>query len=73
MGHTLRKDPQAIERDRFSIGTLRDGVRKEDLGGRENCRRRDWKSGKDLERSWSLGTKKDPLRILPGSPMFLKE
>jgi hypothetical protein len=25
----------------------------------ENCRRRDWESGKDLERSWSLGPKQD--------------
>jgi hypothetical protein len=36
-------------------------------------RRRDWKSGKDLERSWSLGPKQDPLKMLRGSPMLLKE
>jgi hypothetical protein len=37
----------------------------------ENGRRRDWKSGKDLEASWS--PKQDPLEMLRGSPMLLKE
>jgi hypothetical protein len=39
----------------------------------ENGRRRDWKSRKDLERSWSLGPKQDPLKTLRGSPMLLRE
>jgi hypothetical protein len=39
----------------------------------ENGRRRDWESGKDLERSWSLGSKQDPLAMLCGSPILLKE
>jgi hypothetical protein len=39
----------------------------------ENRRRRDWKSGKDVEISWSLGPKQDPLEMLHGSPMLLKE
>jgi hypothetical protein len=39
----------------------------------EKGRRRDWESGKGLERSWSLGPKQDPLQILPGSLMVLKE
>jgi hypothetical protein len=34
-------------------------------------RRRDWKSGKDLERSWSLGPKQDQVEMLCGS--ILKE
>jgi hypothetical protein len=36
----------------------------------ENDRRRDWK---DLERSWSLGPEQDPVEMLRGSPMPLKE
>jgi hypothetical protein len=39
----------------------------------ENGRRRDWESGKDLERSWSHGTKQDPLEMLLGSRMPLQE
>jgi hypothetical protein len=39
----------------------------------ENGRRRDWKSEKDLERSWRLAPKQDPLEMLRGSPVFLKE
>jgi hypothetical protein len=39
----------------------------------ENGRRRDWKGGKDLERSWSLDPKQDPLEMLRGSSMLLKE
>jgi hypothetical protein len=39
----------------------------------EKGRRRDWKSGKDLEGSWSLGPKQDPLEMLRGSPILLKE
>jgi hypothetical protein len=39
----------------------------------ENGRRRDWESGKDLERSWSLDSKQDPVERLRGSPMLLKE
>jgi hypothetical protein len=35
--------------------------------------RRDWKSGKDLERSWSLGPKQDPVEMLRENPMLLKE
>jgi hypothetical protein len=35
--------------------------------------RRDWKSGKVLERRWSRGPKQDPLEMLRGSPMLLKE
>jgi hypothetical protein len=34
----------------------------------ESGRRRDWESGEDLERSWSLGPKQDPLEILSESP-----
>jgi hypothetical protein len=37
----------------------------------ENCRRRDWKSGKDLERSWTLRAEQDPVEMLRGS--ILKE
>jgi hypothetical protein len=37
----------------------------------ENSRRRDWKSGKDLERSWSLGPEQDLVEMLHGS--ILKE
>jgi hypothetical protein len=37
----------------------------------KNSRRRDWKSGKNLERSWSLGPKQDPVEMLHGS--MLKE
>jgi hypothetical protein len=39
----------------------------------ENGRRRYWKSGKDLERSWSLGPEQDPVEKLRGIPMLLKE
>jgi hypothetical protein len=39
----------------------------------ENSRRRDWESGKDLERSWSLGPEQGPLEMLREGPMFLKE
>jgi hypothetical protein len=39
----------------------------------ENGRRRDWKGGKDVERSRSLGPKQDPLEMLRGSSMLLKE
>jgi hypothetical protein len=39
----------------------------------ENGRRRDWESGKDMERSWSLDPKQVPLEMLRGSPMLLKE
>jgi hypothetical protein len=39
----------------------------------ENGRRRDWKSGKDLERSWRLGPKQDPLETLRESFALLKE
>jgi hypothetical protein len=39
----------------------------------EKGRRRDMKSGKDLERSWSLGPKHDPLEMLRGRPVFPKE
>jgi hypothetical protein len=35
--------------------------------------RRHWKSGKDLERCWSLAPKQDPLAMFRGSPMFQKE
>jgi hypothetical protein len=35
--------------------------------------RRDWKSGKDLERSWRLGPKQDPLEMFLGNPVLLKE
>jgi hypothetical protein len=38
----------------------------------ENGRRRDCESGKDLERSWSLGPREDPLEILRGSSMLLE-
>jgi hypothetical protein len=37
----------------------------------ENGRRRDRKSGKDLERSWSLGPEQDLVEMLLGS--ILKE
>jgi hypothetical protein len=37
----------------------------------DNGRRRDWKSGKDPERSWSLGPEQDPVDMLHGS--ILKE
>jgi hypothetical protein len=30
----------------------------------ENSRRRDWKSGKDLERSWGLGPEQDLMEML---------
>jgi hypothetical protein len=33
----------------------------------ENGRIRDWNSGKDQERSWSLGPKHDPVEMLRGS------
>jgi hypothetical protein len=39
----------------------------------ENGRRKDWKNGKDLERSWSLGQELDPVEMVCGSPMLLKE
>jgi hypothetical protein len=39
----------------------------------ENGRRRDWKSGKDLERRWSHGSEQDLAELLRGSPMLLKE
>jgi hypothetical protein len=39
----------------------------------ENGRRRDWKSGKDLERSLSLGPEQDLVEMLRGSPTLLKE
>jgi hypothetical protein len=39
----------------------------------ENGRRKNWKSWKDLERSWRLGPKQDPLKMIHGSPIFLKE
>jgi hypothetical protein len=39
----------------------------------ENGRRKDWKSGKDLERIWSLGPEQDPVEMLHRSPMLLKE
>jgi hypothetical protein len=39
----------------------------------ETGRRGDWKSEKDLERSWSLGPKQDPLEMLRGSPALLNE
>jgi hypothetical protein len=35
--------------------------------------RSDRKSGKDLERRWSLGTKQDPLEMLRGSTTLLNE
>jgi hypothetical protein len=38
----------------------------------EKGRGRYWKSGKDLERSWSLGPKQDPLEMLRRSPLLLK-
>jgi hypothetical protein len=39
----------------------------------ENGTQRGWKSEKDLERSGSLDPKEDPLQMLLGSPMLLKE
>jgi hypothetical protein len=39
----------------------------------ENGRSRDWKSEKDLKRSWSLAPKQDFLAMLRGIPMLLKE
>jgi hypothetical protein len=39
----------------------------------ETGRRRDWKSGKGLERSWSLGPKQDLMEMLHGRTMLLKE
>jgi hypothetical protein len=39
----------------------------------ENSRRRYLKSGKDLERSWSLGPKQDLLEMLRGSPILANE
>jgi hypothetical protein len=39
----------------------------------ENGRRGDWKSGRDLERSWRLGPKQDQLEMLGGRPTLLKE
>jgi hypothetical protein len=36
----------------------------------EKGRRKDLKSGKDLERIWGLGPKQDPLEMLRGSPML---
>jgi hypothetical protein len=38
----------------------------------ENDRRRDWESGKDLERSWGLVQKQESLKTLCGSRMPLK-
>jgi hypothetical protein len=38
-----------------------------------NGRRRDWKSGKGLERCWSLGPEYDPMEMLHGIPVPLKE
>jgi hypothetical protein len=37
----------------------------------ENSRRRDWKNGKDPERSWSLVPEQDPVEMLHGC--ILKE
>jgi hypothetical protein len=37
----------------------------------ENGRRRDWKNGKDLERSWSLDPEQNSVEMLRGS--ILKE
>jgi hypothetical protein len=50
----LRKTPQALERDKFSIGTLRDAVREEDLRGHggegQKKRFKKWeRPGKKLE------------------------
>jgi hypothetical protein len=39
----------------------------------ENGRRRYWKNGNDLERSWSLGPKQVLLEMLCESPMLQKE
>jgi hypothetical protein len=39
----------------------------------ENGRRRDWKSGKDQERSRSLGPEQDMAEMLHGRPVLLKE
>jgi hypothetical protein len=39
----------------------------------ENSRKKYLKSGKDLERSWSLSPKQDLLEMLRGSPVPLKE
>jgi hypothetical protein len=39
----------------------------------ENGRGRDWESGKDLERRWSLGPKQDLPEMLHGSLVLLKE
>jgi hypothetical protein len=39
----------------------------------ENSIRRDWKSGKDLERCWNHGPEHDPVKILCGSPVPLKK
>jgi hypothetical protein len=36
---------------------------------KENGRRRDWKSGKDLERSWRLGPEQDSVEMLHGSSL----
>jgi hypothetical protein len=57
-----------------SIGTVKDGVREEDLKDmKEKGRRRDWESRKDPERSWSLDQKQDSLEMLRGRPMLLKK
>jgi hypothetical protein len=39
----------------------------------ENGRRRDWESGKDLERSSSLGPEQGLVEMPSGSSMLLKE
>jgi hypothetical protein len=33
----------------------------------KNSRRRDWRSGENLERSWSLGPEQDRVEMLRGS------
>jgi hypothetical protein len=39
----------------------------------ENCKGKDWESGKYLESSWSLDPKQAPLEMFRGSRMLLKE
>jgi hypothetical protein len=39
----------------------------------EKGERRNWKSVKGLERSWSLGPKQDWLEMRLGSPILLKD
>jgi hypothetical protein len=71
IGHPLRKDSQATERRVLSWN----------LQGQRNRRRpkRTWRrtveleKWKDLEINWSLGPKQDPLEMLPGLLMLLKE